>query len=235
MSSLSDRSAFRSPTAGLKELRLLAVDLGLRTGLALYDGDGKLLSYAQYPSVQDALSLGKLAEEWLAGEGAASVQGADVSGGSEAACSPSEGTSVADAAAVPPALPVTHLAIEGGDVQLRDEWDAAALRVARMRGDGAQPAVQVEVSPDAWRRELLLPKERRNGNSAKAAARLIARQVVSERGGDGVVRHAGKFPTDAAEAVLIGYYAARRLGWCGTPGDKPVKRYMNGAIALPRP
>ena len=41
------------------ELRLLAVDLGLRTGMALYDGDGALLSYAQYP-------VGRRAQPWEA-------------------------------------------------------------------------------------------------------------------------------------------------------------------------
>ena len=34
-----------------------------------------------------------------------------------------------------------------------------------------------QVSPEAWRKELMLPKERRNGAQAKAAARLVARQV----------------------------------------------------------
>ena len=205
-----------------KERRLLAVDLGLRTGLALYDGAGRLLRYEQYPRVEDALSLGALAESWLDGNALTAKSAPEVEVEVDEASE--EGES--------PILPVTHLAIEGGDVELRDEWDAAALRSARRRGDGAQPAVQVDVSPEAWRRELLLPKERKSASAAKAAARLIARQVVTQRGADGVKAHEGKFPTDAAEAVLIGYYAARRLGWCGGDGLKAVQRYTNGAVVL---
>ena len=75
-----------------------------------------------------------------------------------------------------------------------------------------------------------MPKERKTGVAAKAAARLIARQVVVERGAAGQ-KHAGKFPTDAAEAVLAGYYAVRRLGWCEGDGP-PVRRYTNGVVIL---
>ena len=205
--------------------RLLAVDLGLRTGLALYDGHGTLLRYAQYPKVTDAVALGDLAEAWLAGEAAedetveadatATSQGDDEQG--------------APAGETSEARPVTHLAIEGRDVALRDEWAAAALRVARRLG-AAAPARPVDVSPEAWRRELLLPKERKTGVAAKAAARLVARQVVVDRGAAGQA-HAGRFPTDAAEAVLVGYYAVRRLGWGDTTGP-PVRRYTNGCIIL---
>ena len=139
-------------------------------------------------------------------------------------------------------MPVTHLAIEGRDVALRDEWYAAAIRAAQQtrEGDGdgvgsgnggmaGAPRV-VDVSPETWRRELLLPKERKSGAAAKAAARLVARQVVLERGTAGQA-HAGRFPTDAAEAVLIGYYAVRKLGWCKDDGPA-VKRYTNGVVIL---
>ena len=58
----------------------------------------------------------------------------------------------------------------------------------------------------------------------------MARQVVVDRGAAGQA-HAGRFPTDAAEAVLVGYYAVRRLGWGDTTGP-PVRRYTNGCIIL---
>lgn len=198
--------------------RLLAVDLGLRTGLALYDGYGALLRYAQYPRIADAVALGDLAESWLAGK---------VPDNEEDELSQTEVNEDADVTTE--ARLVTHLAIEGRDVALRDEWAAAALRVAREQGASA-PARPVDVSPEAWRRELLLPKERKSGRESKAAARLVARQVVLERGvlGQG---HAGRFPTDAAEAVLVGYYAVRRLGWVDSTGPA-VRRYTNGCIIL---
>ncbi len=214
----------------VSERRLLAVDLGLRTGLALYDGEGMLLRYAQFPKLDDAVALGELAERWLAGE----MEGEE---GEE------EGEE--EAQVQQQQKPVTHLAVEGRDVVLREEWDAAAIRVARRRkeeeaqsDDSDEPPPQlrvarsVDVSPEAWRKELLTQKERKTGSSSKAAARLIARQLVSMRGAAGKA-HAGRFPTDAAEAVLIGYYAVRRLGWCGADGDGPaVKRYTNGAVVL---
>ena len=194
-----DPSAESVPTA---DLRLLAVDLGLRTGLALYDGEGKLIRYAQYSKLTDAVELGDLAEAWLAGE---------------------EEEGEADTK-----RPVTHLAIEGRDVALRDEWAAAALRAAK-RLD-CKPARLVDVSPEGWRKALLLPKERKTGLAAKAAARLVARQLVLERGTDGAA-HSGRFPTDAAEAVLVGYYAIRRLGWVNAEGPA-VRRYTNGVVIL---
>jgi hypothetical protein len=210
--------------------RLLAVDLGLRTGMALYDGSGSLLQYAQYPNVPDATSLGALAEAWLSGEAPTDEQvfGTDiviVAGEGMAGDQPGE---------VVESMPVTHLAIEGSDVELRDEWDAAAVRVAS-RAEGGVAAHQFDVTPSMWRHELLLPKERRSSNTAKAAARLIARQIVADRGARGIETHEGRFPTDVAEAALVGYFAVRRLGWYGEQANAgpPVRRFMNGAVVQP--
>ena len=218
--------------------RLLAVDLGLRTGVALFDGDGLLLRCAQYPRVEDAASLGDLAEEWLAGgpphacEGEEPSAAVDGGGGGMTEVVPRDRDSDAGA---PPRLPVTHLAIEGRDVMLRDEWDAAALRTARRLGGearGVRVARRVDVSPEAWRADLLLPKERKSGVAAKAAARLVARQIVAEHSAPGCVQPE-KLPTDAAEAVLAGYHAVRQLGWRGSKAEPAVKRYTNGAVVLP--
>lgn len=125
-------------------------------------------------------------------------------------------------------VPVTHVAVEGRDVELRREWDDAAVRVALALG--RKPASVVEVSPEAWRKELLLPKERRSGQQAKAAARQVARQVVSDLSAT-AKEHAGSFPTDTAEAVCAGYHVARTLGWEAASEREPaVARYQNGAI-----
>ena len=55
--------------------------------------------------------------------------------------------------------------------------------------------------------------------------------IVSDLGADGTPEeHEGVFPTDAAEAVCIGYWVARRLG-CEAAANRPaVRRYTNGAI-----
>lgn len=70
------------------------------------------------------------------------------------------------------------------------------------------------------------------GQRAKAAARLIARQVVAECGVGAASRHEGPFNTDAAEAVLLGYYAVLELGWLHR--SPPVRRFQNGDVVLPR-
>ena len=135
-------------------------------------------------------------------------------------------------AGAPPRLPVTHLAIEGRDVMLRDEWDAAALRTRRLRrGAGVRVARRVDVSPEAWRADLLLPKERKSGVAAKAphgSSRGRSWRSTVRPGA-----YSPKLPTDAAEAVLAGYHAVRQLGWRGSRAEPAVKRYTNGAVVLP--
>jgi len=209
------------------EHRLLSVDLGLRTGLALYDGEGKLLRYAQYQT-SDVDTLGSLAEAWLAG---------DVFCNDEAECDIRDCTAIREDGTLPRVLPVTHLAIEGGDSKLKDVWDAACCRAAKKQVEQRDsskppPLIQImEVSPMAWRADFLNKKEQANSKTAKAAAEQIAQQVVAERGEAGAPS-AEPLPLDAAEAVLIGYFALRRLGWVS--GEPAVQRYVNGNIIVPR-
>lgn len=82
-----------------------------------------------------------------------------------------------------------------------------------------------QVTPEAWRRDLLLSRERSSGARAKTAAREIAKQLAHDVGGS---VHLGPFKTDAAEAVLVGYHAVRALGWARR--EPAVRRYQNGAI-----
>ena len=111
---------------------------------------------------------------------------------------------------------VTHLVIEGGDIELRRQWEEAVAQEmaeraaeaadsadsagpAEAAGEGAAAAAVAAaagggfggggdelrvmvVEPRAWRRALLSPKEQKTGKLAKAAARLIARQVVAGLG-----------------------------------------------------
>ena len=158
---------------------------------------------------------------------------------------------------------VTHLVIEGGDIELRRQWEeavaqemaecaaaeaaeaaeaadedagaaAAAAAVAAgggFGGGGGELRVMV-VEPRAWRRALLTPKEQKTGKLAKAAARLIARQVVAECSAQADARHEGAFNTDAAEAVLLGFFSVLELGW--VQRSPSVRRYQNGDIVVPK-
>ena len=200
--------------------RLLSVDLGMRTGAALYAGDGTLLAYT-WRRLESADELRRAAAAWLRGDGWGG-EGWAVDALSD----------VADGAA---AGAISHVAMEGHDVDVRDAWEGAIADAFGSSGEltpeiaDAAPYV-VDVPPDAWRRELLLPKERASGARAKTAAREIARQVVRDYAAGGHA-HKGRFPTDAAEAVLAGYYAVRALGWVDD-ARPAVRRYQNGNVIL---
>ena len=131
------------------EARLLAVDLGLRMGLALFNGEGRLLQYA-YRRVENAVELGDLAEGVLSGQSLIWQPGEldrardlaegdrDLAGGGLVPnmAPESAGAAPDTARSQSTAIPVTHVAIEGRDLDLRREWEAAAARVAARRGGG---------------------------------------------------------------------------------------------------
>jgi hypothetical protein len=126
---------------------LLAVDLGLRSGLCLLSADGRLLRYEQRVFRDEAELVGeapRILAQWEADANAAAPEGERWA--------------------------VTHLAIEGGDPPLWEAWRNAAAGGTRV----------LSVTAGEWRTHLLLPKERRSGADAKAAARLIARQVSTD-------------------------------------------------------
>lgn len=64
------------------------------------------------------------------------------------------------------------------------------------------------VAPATWRKELLLPRQRRSGSDAKEAADEYARQIIDWSGLPGAtsLRH------DAAEAILIGLWGSLHVG-----------------------
>lgn len=142
---------------------LLAVDLGLRTGLALYGDDGRLRWYrSQNFGAKVRLKRGVYG---LLNE-----------------------------------LPeVSWLVIEGGG-DLAHVWLQEA---ARRRLDVHQ------VSAEAWRSVLLLPREQRNAVDAKQNADTLARRVIDWSGAPRPtsLRH------DAAEAILVGLWGVLAVGW----------------------
>ena len=147
---------------------LLAVDLGLRTGLAHFDRRGRLLRFAsRHFGGRDALRRGApslLAElealEWLVYE---------------------------------------------GDARLARAW----CRPAEARGIQC-----LRVEPDTWRQALLLPRQRTESSLLKREAMVLAERIVA----DAPARAAMPPGPDAAEAILIGLWACRQLGWPDAAG-----------------
>lgn len=187
---------------------LLAVDLGLRMGASCFDEDGVLLWYEQF-QFQDSDELRKRAPELIE---KLEIDLNENSG---------------DPASDKKRWVVSHVVIEGGDAVLLDAWRAAVEDFADP--NGSAPRI-LNIKAEEWRAELLLPKEKKSAASAKAAARLIARQIVCDCGK--MERHEGKFSTDAAEAVAVGFYMARKFGWVSR--EPAVRRASNGIVLIPR-
>ena len=57
-------------------------------------------------------------------------------------------------------------------------------------------------------------------------------QVVAECSAQADARHEGSFNTDAAEAVLLGFFSVLELGWVHR--SPSVRRYQNGDIVVPK-
>jgi hypothetical protein len=195
---LESQAAFfdQSDTQEVNEM-LLAVDLGLRSGVSLFNNRGELVRYEQFHFERETLqdTAQQLVQEW-----------------EEDVNKESDGSD-------PRPWRVTHLAIEGGDPVFRDAWSEATEDMSLLF-----------VPPEEWRGSLLLDKEKTSGKESKAAARLIARQVVTDFGVMSL--HDGTFKTDVAEAVVLGLYVARKLGWITR--EPAVRRYTNGNVVLPR-
>jgi hypothetical protein len=144
---------------------LLAVDVGLRTGLALFRDDGRLVWYRSQHYANRA-SLKRAIRGLLDG------------------------------------LPcLTEVVLEGGG-PLAETWSRAAGR----RG------VRIHVvSAESWRADLLLYTQCSDRSRAKKAPLNYAHRVIVQLSSSGPtsLRH------DAAEAILIGFWAARKAGWIG--------------------
>ena len=94
---------------------------------------------------------------------------------------------------------LTDLVIEGGGDLARPWTDEA-----QARGIGVR-----HITAEHWRSRFLYPREQRSGETAKARADGLARQVIDWSG--------AKKPTslrhDAAEAILVGLWGVLELGW----------------------
>jgi hypothetical protein len=142
---------------------LLAIDLGIKTGLACFDRNGRLVWYR-------SRNFGSRARLKKA--------------------IPSVFREAAD---------VRYLVIEGGG-DLADPWMSEARR---------RKADVLQLAAHDWRADLLLPRERRSGDDAKRHADTLARQIIEQSD--------AKRPTslrhDVAEAICIGWWGVRRVGW----------------------
>ncbi|PLX82765.1 MAG: hypothetical protein C0616_01700 [Desulfuromonas sp.] len=140
---------------------LLAVDLGLKSGLACFDREGILCWYR----------------------------------------STNFGSTTRLRRAVPKLLFEIHglerLILEGGG-PLADIWLKEAKKI------GLDVSL---ISAERWRRDLLIPRQRRTGQDAKTAAIELARKIIdgSRAPRPTSLRH------DAAEAILIGYYGVTKV------------------------
>ncbi len=143
--------------------RLLAIDLGLRCGFAVYGDDGRLETYRS----QHFGSRGRLRPAVLP---------------------------------ILRAIDGLELVVMEGDRTLGALWEKAAERLA---------ASAAYVPAESWRRVLLLDREQHSGEDAKRHADAMARRVIAWSGAPAPtsLRH------DAAEAILIGLWAALDRGW----------------------
>lgn len=95
--------------------------------------------------------------------------------------------------------PPTYLVVEG-DRRLAEIWGRSATKMG---------TEVITVRPETWREELLLPRQQRSGQDAKAAAGDFARNIIAWSGASRPtsLRH------DAAEAILIGLWGVLNVGW----------------------
>lgn len=142
---------------------LLAVDVGLRTGLALYGQAGRLCWYRSR-KLSKTVRLKRVSHRLL-------VETPDLA----------------------------WLVLEGGG-SLAELWQRQADRL----GISVLP-----VCAEIWRKDFFYPRERSSGALAKRHACKLARRVITWSGAPGPtsLRH------DTAEAILIGLWGVKELGW----------------------
>jgi len=138
------------------EVRLLAIDLGLRCGWAAFGSCGLIAYGSRHYGNRTMLrkAIPRILDEY----------------------------------------PQLELIVVEGGGDLFVPWQKEAAR----RGIAVK-----QVMGEDWRKALLLPRQRRSGADAKAAADGVARDVIERSG--------AKRPTslrhDAAEAILVGAWA----------------------------
>ncbi len=140
---------------------LLSVDLGVRTGLALFDEEGHLL-WCRSHNFGDINRL-KRAVQNILNE-----------------------------------LPeLKYLVLEGGG-RLAEVWKKEA---------GRRALNVIEVSAEMWRKEFFSQKKQKDSRTAKASAVKLARELLKGT----QFAYKKDLNHNAAEAVLLGVWALRRL------------------------
>ena len=138
--------------------KLLAVDLGMKAGLAWFDNDGRLLRARSTHFADRATLRRALPSIWR-----------------EVPC-------------------VTCVVVEGGG-SLAEIWLKSAAR---------HGLATTQICAEQWRREVLTPSQRRNGQTAKAAACVKAAEIARQDG----CPPCQEFLDDAAEAIVFGQWHA---------------------------
>lgn len=101
------------------------------------------------------------------------------------------------------------LLLEGGG-PLAEIWQRAGER---------RELRLIVVSAEEWRKSLLLKREQRSGTQAKDVADRLARRVIewSAAARPTSLRH------DAAEAILVGLWGVKELGWLDLSLDEILR------------
>lgn len=142
---------------------LLAIDLGVKTGLALYSSEPRLIWYRS----QNYGNKNRLKK---------------------------------DAGNVLRDIPnLKYLVVEGGG-DLASIWKKEAVKLK---------IESIQIYAEDWRKDLFVSRDRRNGITSKQNAFSLAKQVITQMNGPGPT----SLPDDAAEAVLIGYWGVKYVGW----------------------
>ncbi|NTW23531.1 MAG: hypothetical protein HGA37_02435 [Lentimicrobium sp.] len=142
---------------------LLAIDAGVKTGLALFCKPANLTWYRSH-NMGSVSSLRKAADHLLH-----SIEG------------------------------LTAIVIEGGG-PVAEAWKKGAVQLG---------LEIIMTDAGVWRKEILYPREYRDSDTAKQTAIGLAKQIIDKSEAPSM-----NFPThDAAEAVLIGLWGCKKLGW----------------------
>lgn len=142
---------------------LLAVDLGLRSGIALYGANGRLRWYRSHNFGSNSRLR----------RGVYTIL-----------------NEIDD---------LQYLALEG-----------SGRYAAIWRKEAERRAIHVlQLSAETWRPDLLLEREQRSGDIAKATAERLARQIIRWSG----VPIPSTLDHNAAEAILVGLWAVLQIGW----------------------
>jgi len=199
---------------------LLSVDVGLRTGIALFNGTGSLIKVDSFQFT----SLEELSEWIVAAQQQQKQQQQQQQ--EDCCCSCFCFANV------------THVVLEGRDPSMMSLWREAFT--TQQQNNSSSVVIRVALlSAEDWRPHVLTRKEQRDARRAKTAASLIAQQIMYDS--DIIDSYTTTTTTttttthDAAEAIVIGHYAVRFLQWTTTTKSRPlVQRYTNGDVVVPK-